>query len=63
VRVIDPQVTESSNMRFWKFASELLFASMNVYDKRVENMLQTTNRMFDNLIRIQGHPNDPPNEE
>ncbi len=50
-------------MRFWKFASELLFASMSIYDKRVEHMFQTTNRMFDNLIRVQGHPNEPLNEE
>lgn len=54
VRVIDPQLTEGSNMRFWKFASELLYASMSIYDKRVENMFLTTNRMFDNLIRVQG---------
>jgi hypothetical protein len=61
--VIDPQVTETTNMRFWKFASELLYASMSIYDKRVENVFQNTNKMFDNLIRIQGKPDKPLSEE
>jgi hypothetical protein len=52
VKVIDPQASENAHMRFWKFASELLFASMNIYDKRVENVFQNTNRMFDSLLRL-----------
>jgi hypothetical protein len=50
-------------MRFWKFSSELLSASMSIYDKRVENMYQNTNRMFDNIIRVQGKPDQPLTEE
>ena len=45
-------VSEGTNSRFWKFASELLFASMSIYDKRVENMYHNTNRMFDSLVRV-----------
>ncbi len=36
---------------------------MSIYDKRVENMYQNTNRMFDNLIRVQGQPDEPLTEE
>ena len=61
VKVIDPLGTQSANTRFWKFASELLFASAGVYDKRVENMYQTTNRMFDSLLRV--HREGPEEEE
>lgn len=43
-------------MRFWKFSSELLSASISIYDKRVEYMHQVTNRMFDNLIRVHERP-------
>ena len=39
-------------MRFWKFASELLSASMGIYDKRVEHVFLGTNRMFENLVRV-----------
>ena len=39
-------------MRFWKFASELLHASMGIYDKRVEHVFLGANRMFDSLIRV-----------
>ena len=39
-------------MRFWKFASELLSASMGIYDKRVEHVYLGTNRMFENLVRV-----------
>lgn len=56
VRVIDPQLSEGANMRFWKFSSELLSASISIYDKRVEYMQQVTNRMFDNLVRVHERP-------
>ncbi len=36
---------------------------MSIYDKRVENMYQNTNRMFDNLIRVQGKPEQPLTDE
>ena len=61
MKVIDPTANEGTNSRFWKFASELLFASMSIYDKRVENMYHNTNRMFDNLIRM--HDNSKKIEE
>lgn len=50
---MDPQMNDSSNMRFWKIASELLHASMSIYDKRVENVYNNTNIMFDKLLRVQ----------
>jgi hypothetical protein len=43
---------EEQNMRFWKFSSELLAASMGIYDKRVEHVYQGTNRMFESLVRV-----------
>ena len=54
----DPQLGEGQNMRFWKFASELLSASMGIYDKRVEHVFQGTNRMFDSLVRVASNKTD-----
>ena len=52
IKVADSQVGEGQNMRFWKFASELLSASMGIYDKRVEHVYLGTNRMFESLVRV-----------
>jgi hypothetical protein len=49
--VADPQLGEGRSLRFWKFASELLMASMGIYDKRVEHLFLGTHRMFDALLR------------
>ena len=39
-------------MKFWKFASELLGASICIYDKRIENIWVDTNKIHDKLVRI-----------
>lgn len=59
VRVVDPQLGGGENMRFWKFASELLSASMGIYDKRVEHVYLGTNRMFDSLVRVTANKTEP----
>ena len=52
MKVANSQLGEGENMRFWKFASELLSASMGIYDKRVEHVYLGTNRMFESLVRV-----------
>ena len=60
---MDPSVSEGSNNRFWKIASELLGASMSIYDKRVENMYQNTYRVCDNLNRVSNNRQEFSEEE
>jgi hypothetical protein len=60
VHVINPQATSSTNVRFWKFASELLQTSMNIYDKRVDNVYVSTNKIVGDLLRIKDHPSQEP---
>lgn len=38
--------------KFWKFASELLGASINIYEKRIENTWINTNIVHDKLARM-----------
>ena len=50
-------------MRFWKFASQLLYASMGIYDKRVQHVFQGTHRMFDSLLRVTNNKSAEPEEQ
>ena len=52
IKVMQTEMSDSAPTKFWKFASELLSASMLIYDKRVENMYISTNTMQNKLIRI-----------
>ena len=52
IQVADSNFGDNQNMRFWKFASELLSASMGIYDKRVEHVYLGANQMFDKMVRI-----------
>ena len=49
--------------RFWKFASELLGASVSIYDKRVENTWLTANKIDSKLKRIRINKKDFKDDE
>ena len=52
VIVANPNSASDDNMRFWKFASELLHASIYIYDKRVDNLSIETDKMSGKMTWI-----------
>lgn len=51
MKTLDPKIYGNKG-QFWRFASDLLKASMNIYDKRVENVSLTTDKVKGKIERI-----------
>jgi len=49
---LDNENFSTAQTKFWKFATELLGASMNIYEKRIENTWINTNLIHDKLARM-----------
>ena len=50
--MIDPARVHSNKTQFWKFASDILKASMQIYDKRVDNIVLRTNKVHGGIVRF-----------
>jgi hypothetical protein len=56
VRVLQPNEMETTNMRMWRVASDMLNVSTNIYEKRVENTYQESSRVHLGINRAFEEP-------
>jgi hypothetical protein len=56
VRVLHPNEMETTNMRMWRVASDMLNVSTNIYEKRVENTYQESSRVHLGINRALEEP-------
>lgn len=50
--MLDNENFSIGQTKFWKFAAELLGASISIYEKRIENTWANTNIIHEKLARM-----------